>query len=51
MKRNEGYIHVDAKSPSFSSPEEFSDAKTGLNVMKENSHNKTIVELLSIFKE
>ena len=53
IKRNEDYIHVDAilKFPSFSSPEEFNDAKTGLKVMKENSHNKIIVELLNIFKE
>ena len=41
VKRNEDYIHVDAilKSPSFSAPKEFNDAKIGLKVMKENSSN------------
>ena len=45
IKRNKDYIHVDAilKSPSFSVPEEFNDAKIGLKVMKENSPNKIIV--------
>ena len=50
IKRNEDYIHVDAilKSPSFSAPEEFNDAKIGLKVMKENSLNKIIVGHLNI---
>ena len=50
VKRNEDYIHVDAilKSPSFSAPEEFNDAKIGLKVMKENSPNKIIVGHLNI---
>ena len=41
IKRSEDYIHVDAimKSPSFSAPKEFNDAKIGLKVMKENSSN------------
>ena len=45
IKRNEDYIHAEAirKSPLFSAPEEFNDAKIGLKVMKENSPNKTIV--------
>ena len=40
-KRNEDYLHADAilKSPSFSAPEEFNDAKIGLKVLKENSPN------------
>ena len=51
IKRNEDHIHADAilKSPSFSAPEEFNDAKIGLKVMKENSPNKIIVgHLISI---
>ena len=49
-KRNKDYIHVDVilKSPSFSAPEEFNDAKIGLKVMKENSPNKIIVRHLNI---
>ena len=45
IKRNKDYIHVDVilKSPSFSAPEDFNDAKIGLRVMKENSPNKIIV--------
>ena len=50
VKRNKDYIHADAilKSPSFSAPEEFNDAKIGLKVMKENSPNKIIVGHLNI---
>ena len=50
IKRNEDHIHADAilKSPSFSAPEEFNDAKIGLKVMKENSLNKIIVGHLNI---
>ena len=50
IKRNKDYIHADAilKSPSFSAPEEFNDAKIGLKVMKENSPNKIIVGHLNI---
>ena len=50
IKRNENYIHAEAilKSPLFSAPEEFNDAKIGLKVMKENSPNKIIVEHLNI---
>ena len=38
IKRNLDYIHAEAilKSPLFSAPEEFNDAKTWLKVMKEN---------------
>ena len=38
IKRNQDYIHAEAilKSPLFSAPEEFNDAKIGLKVMKEN---------------
>ena len=36
------------KSPSFSAPEEFNDAKIGLKVLKENSPNKIIVGHLNI---
>ena len=41
IERTEDYIHADPilKSPSFSAPEEFNDAKIGLKVMKENSTN------------
>ena len=44
IKRNDS-IHADAilKSPSFSAPEEFNDAKIGLKVMKENSPDKILV--------
>ena len=50
IKRNEDYVHAYAilKSPSFSAPEEFNDAKIGLKVMKENSPNKIIVGHLNI---
>ena len=50
VKRNEDYIHVDAilKSPSFSAPKEFNNAKIGLKVMKENSPNKIVVGHLNI---
>ena len=50
IKRNEDYVHVDAilKSPSFSAPEEFNDAKIRLEVMRENSPNKIIVGHLNI---
>ena len=50
IKRNEDYIHEEAilKSPLFSAPEEFNDAKIGLKVMKENSPNKIIPTLLGI---
>ena len=50
IKRNLDYIHAEAilKSPLFSAPEEFNDAKTGLKVMKENSPNKIIVGHLNI---
>ena len=50
LKRNEDDIHVDAilKSPSFSAPEEFNDARIGLKVMKENPPNKIIVRDLNI---
>ena len=45
IKKPEDYIHVDAilRSPPFSAPEEFNNAKIGLKVMKENSPNKVIV--------
>ena len=45
IKRNEDYAHAETilKSPLFSAPEEFYDAKIGLKVMKENSPNKIIV--------
>ena len=36
------------KSPSFSAPEKFNDAKIGLKVLKENSPNKIIVGHLNI---
>ena len=38
IKRNKDYIHAEAilKSPLFSAPEEFNDAKIWLKVMKEN---------------
>ena len=36
------------RSPLFSPPEEFNDAKTGLKVTKENFPNKIIVKHLSI---
>ena len=50
IKRNEDYIYEEAilKSPLFSAPEEFNDAKIGLKVMKENSPNKIIVGHLNI---
>ena len=50
IKRDEDYAYADAilKTPSFSAPEEFNDAKTGLKVMKENSPNKIIVGHLNI---
>ena len=50
IKRNENYIHAEAilKSPLFSAPEEFNDAKIGLKVMEENSPNKIIVGHLNI---
>ena len=49
IKRND-YIHAEAilKSPLFSAPEEFSDSKIGLKVMKENSPNKIIVGHVNI---
>ena len=45
IERTGDYIHADPilKSPSFSAPEEFNDAKIGLKVMKENSPNKILV--------
>ena len=50
IERTEDYIHADPilKSPSFSAPEEFNDAKIGLKVMKENSTNSIIVGHLNI---
>ena len=50
IKRNKDYINADAilKSPLFSAPEEFNDAKIGLKVTKENSPNKIIVGHLNI---
>ena len=50
IKRNENYINAEAtlKSPLFSAPEEFNDAKIGLKVMEENSPNKIIVGHLNI---
>ena len=50
IKRNKDYTHAEAilKSPLFSAPEEFNDAKIGLKVMKENSPNKIIVGHLNI---
>ena len=48
IKSNEDYINAEAilKSPLFSGPEEFNDAKIGLKVIKENSPNEIIVEHL-----
>ena len=50
VRRNQDYIHAEAilKSPLFSAPEEFNDAKIGLKVMKENSPNKIIMGHLNI---
>ena len=50
IKRNEDYFHAEAilKSPLFSAPEEFNDAKIGLKVMKENFPNKIIKGHLNI---
>ena len=49
IKSNEDYINAEAilKSPLFSAPEEFNDAKIGLKVIKENSPNEIIVEHLN----
>ena len=41
-------MDVILKSPSFSAPKEFNNAKIGLKVMKENSPNKIIVGHLNI---
>ena len=49
-ENNTQQIHVDVilKSPSFSSPKEFNDAKIGMKVMKENSPNKILVGHVNI---
>ena len=50
IKRNEDFIHEKTilKSPLFSAPEEFNDARIGLKAMKENSPNKIIVRQLNV---